>query len=70
MIDEKEIGALTNRQIIDDLTVLYEEIRAMIPRFGNTMTGSVISDISQMLSKRIAKIERAEHAKMKAAIIK
>jgi hypothetical protein len=54
---------VTNEQIIIDLNKLYEEIREMIPIYGNSITGMAISDISQKLAKAIAKIERAEHAK-------
>lgn len=70
MIDETKIGEMSKQQIIADLNRLYDEIRAMIPTYGNSMTGSVISDISQRLSKAIAKIERAEHKKLEMAVMK
>jgi hypothetical protein len=65
-----ENSGMTTQQIITDLNGLYEEIRSMIPIYGNSITGSVISDISLKVSKAIARIEKAEHERLKQMLVK
>lgn len=61
---------MTNAKIIQELNDLYDEIRLKIPVYGNTITSGVVSEISQMLSKVIGRIERAEFESMKASVMK
>lgn len=63
---------MTKQQIILDLNRLYEEVRAMIPVYHqfSPVTADAISDLSQKLSKAIARIERAEYAEMSEQVMK